>query len=216
MMHPKKIEIDDEPERTDSSRGSLTSNEGASNEAPAPSLTKPGTSAGEADGQPLTESAGGDQDLDSELQKARQEAEATYDRLLRVSAEFDNYRKRAQREAEEFRKFANESFAKDLLPVVDNLERAIQVSRGAEEGGAVGVVEGIEMTLRELLKVFEKHHVTPVESLGKVFDPNFHEAVMQEATEAYPPNTIVTEMQKGYLIRDRLLRPALVVVAKEK
>jgi molecular chaperone GrpE len=154
-----------------------------------------------------------DEGLQKKLDDALAESQQHYDRLLRVSAEFDNFKKRSAREADEFRKFANEALLKDLLLVVDNLERAIV---SANDSGDVNscVVEGVSMTRDEILKIFSKYGVSPVEAVGKPFDPTFHQAIMQEETDAHPENTVVSEMQKGYLLHDRLLRPSMVVVAK--
>jgi molecular chaperone GrpE len=151
--------------------------------------------------------------LQAKLEEAMADSQQHYDRLLRVSAEFDNFKKRSTREAEEFRKFANEAILKDLLHVVDNLERAISSANETGEANAC-VVEGVQMTCGEILKVFSKFGVTPVESVGKPFDPAFHQAIMQEESSEHPENTVVSEMQKGYLLHDRLLRPAMVVVSK--
>lgn len=151
--------------------------------------------------------------LQKKLDEALMESQQHYDRLLRVSAEFDNYKKRAAREADEFRKFANEALLKDLLHIVDNLERAIHSANENGDANAC-VVEGVCMTRDEILKIFSKYGVTLIEAVGKPFDPAYHQAVMQEETDAHPENTVVSEMQKGYLLHDRLLRPAMVVVAK--
>jgi molecular chaperone GrpE len=151
--------------------------------------------------------------LEKKLEEALSESQQHYDRLLRVSAEFDNFKKRSSREADEFRKFANEALLKDLLHVVDNLERAITSANDNGDANAC-VVEGVGMTRDEILKIFSKYGVSPVEAVGKPFDPTFHQAIMQEETDAHPENTVVSEMQKGYLLHDRLLRPAMVVVAK--
>ncbi len=159
--------------------------------------------AGEASGE----------NLKDELENMKQEAARNYDRLLRVSAEFDNYKKRMQREMEGMRKFANESLLKDLLTVVDNLERAIAASGSVRSEHDSCVVEGIELTLNDIMKLLKKYDVTPIESVGKPFDPAYHEAVMQEPSDQYPPNTVIKEFQKGYMIHDRLLRPAMVVVS---
>jgi molecular chaperone GrpE len=154
-------------------------------------------------------------EMETRLESLGQEAKENHDRFLRVSAEFENYKKRAAREMGDFRKFANESFVKAMLPVVDNLDRAIESSSN-DKNTNTSVVEGVNMTLREILKVFEQFSVIPFESLGKTFDPGFHQAVMQEENEEYPDNTVLNELQKGYLIHDRLLRPAMVVVSKKK
>lgn len=154
-------------------------------------------------------------EMEAELNATREEAKETYDRLLRVSAEFENYKKRSARDMDDFRKFANQALLKEMLSVVDNLELAI-TSADKNQDQDKSLKEGLDLTLKEILRVFEKFGVTPIESIGQVFDPTFHEAVMQEETDEYPENSVVTEMQKGYLIHDRLLRPAMVVVAKPK
>jgi molecular chaperone GrpE len=154
-------------------------------------------------------------ELEERLASKEQEALENYDRLLRVSAEFENYKKRTSREMEEFRKYSNQSLIKEMLSVVDNLELAMNSTDGKKTIDK-SLLEGLEMTHREILKVFEKFNVTPVSAQGQMFDPTFHEAVMQEETDDVPENTVVNELQKGYLIHDRLLRPAMVVVAKSK
>ncbi|MFO7861485.1 MAG: nucleotide exchange factor GrpE [Desulfosalsimonas sp.] len=152
--------------------------------------------------------------LKKEVAEARAEAAETYDRLLRLSAEFENYKKRMQRQAEDHRKYANESIIKDLLSVVDNLERAVNASRQSGSEADACMLEGLEMTLNEIRKVLKKYHVEPVEAVGQPFDPTYHEAVMQQPSEDHPDNTVIQEMQKGYMLHDRLIRPAMVVVAK--
>ncbi|MFC1515131.1 nucleotide exchange factor GrpE [Thermodesulfobacteriota bacterium] len=154
-------------------------------------------------------------EMESRLESLEQEAKENHDRFLRASAEFENYKKRAAREMNDFRKFANENIVKAMLPVVDNLDRAIE-SSGDDQKSVSSVVEGVNMTIREILKVFEQFGVMPFESLGESFDPGFHQAVMQEETEDHPDNTVIKELQKGYMIHDRLLRPAMVIVSKKK
>jgi len=153
--------------------------------------------------------------LEEKLGVVEQEAKENYDRWLRVSAEFENYKKRAAREMNDFRKFANESFVKAMLPVVDNLDRAIESSSNNKHADT-SMLEGVNMTLKEILKIFEQFNVKPFESLRKTFDPSLHQAVMQDETEAHPENSVVKELQKGYMMHDRLLRPAMVVVSKTK
>lgn len=152
-------------------------------------------------------------EFETELESVKQEAKENYDRLLRVSAEFDNYKKRAARQQSDLKKYANEALAKDLLSVVDNLERAID-SAANESKDISNFLEGVKMTHQEILKVLKKYHVSPIETVGNQFDPCYHQAVMQTETDEYPANTIIQELQKGYLIHDRLLRPAMVVVSK--
>lgn len=152
--------------------------------------------------------------LENKLLKAEEASKTSHDRLLRATAEFDNYKKRSERELAEFRKFANERLIKDLLPVMDNLERAIESS--TDDSANSGIIEGVEMTLKEIYKVLEKFNLKCLESEGKAFDPNFHQAVLQEETDEYPENVVIKVMQKGYILHDRLIRPAMVVVAKAK
>lgn len=152
-------------------------------------------------------------ELENRCETAEQESRQHYERLLRVSADFENFKKRSLREADDFRKYSNELLLLELLSVVDNLERAIQ-STGSENSTAGCVIEGVEMTLKALLKIFEKFSVKLIEAVGKPFDPNFHQAMMQEASDLYPENIIIREFQKGYLLHDRLLRPSMVVVSK--
>lgn len=147
------------------------------------------------------------------LEAAKKEAGDYYDRLLRLSAEFENYKKRASRELSDFRKFANETIIKDLLGVIDNLERAL-TSAVDQEGSAGSIAEGVDLTLKEILKILEKNGVTVIAAEGETFDPTFHQAVMQQETPDQPPNTVVQELQKGYLLHNRLLRPSMVAVSK--
>ena len=166
---------------------------------------------------PPSNGAGKDvESLKDQLESAQKTADEAHDRLLRLSAEFDNYKKRMNRQMDEFRKYANESLLKDLLPVVDNLERALNLAEEkAGEQMPESFIEGVEMTLNEILKILSRYHVTPIEAKGKPFDPVFHEAVMQEPSDDQPENTVINEFQKGYLIHDRLLRPSMVVVSKK-
>lgn len=165
------------------------------------------------------QATGPDQAAAGELVTLREKLEATeksvnenYDRYLRQVAELDNFKRRASREKEEAIRFANETLVRDLLPVVDNLERAIAHSKGESNGKPL--IEGVEMVLRGLFDVLAKYGVIQVSALGEPFDPGKHEAMAQVESGTHPPNTVVEEYHKGYLLRDRLLRPALVSVAK--
>ena len=154
-------------------------------------------------------------ELEAKLAAQEKEAKEAHDRLLRVSADYENYKKRSAREMEDFRKYANQSLLKEMLTVVDNLELAIN-SALEEKKTDKKLIEGLNLTRNEMLRVFEKFHVKPITARGEIFDPTFHEAVMREETDDYPENTVLSEFQKGYLIHDRLLRPAMVVVAVPK
>jgi molecular chaperone GrpE len=170
---------------------------------------------GEPDNTDQAEDNSPAQDLEAKLKSKEKEAQENYDRLLRVSAEFENFKKRSAREMDDFRKFANQSLIKEMLSVVDNLELAMNSTNG-HKAIDKGLLQGLQMTHREILKVFEKFNVKPIEAKGQTFDPTFHEAVMQEENDDFDDNTVISELQKGYLIHDRLLRPAMVVVAKSK
>jgi molecular chaperone GrpE len=153
--------------------------------------------------------------LEERLKAAEEKAEANYESLLRVTADFENYKKRIEREMSDVRKFANESLIKELLPIVDNLERALAIEYGKNKDTFEGIREGVEMTFKELMECLQKFGVTPMDSLEKPFDPNFHHAVSQEESEKYPENMVLKELQKGYMLRDRLLRAPMVVVSKK-
>ncbi len=147
------------------------------------------------------------------LAASQAEVEKNWDLYLRARADLENYRKRAQREKEDLSRFANENLLREILPVVDNLERALEHAR-QEDGGNGGLLQGVEMTLGQLQRVLEKFGVTAVCCVGEPFDPARHEALGQVESAEYPPNAVAQELQKGYLLNDRLLRPALVMVAK--
>ena len=151
----------------------------------------------------------GDDAIQLELTRLQQEAGQLRELYLRKLADFDNYRKRKDREVVEFRRQSNGELLRDLLPVVDNLERALAVS-GGEIGG---VRAGVELTLRQFREVLTRHGITVVDPEGQPFDPSLHEAVSRLHTAEAEPNTVMQVLQKGYRLGDRLLRAALVVVA---
>jgi len=181
-----------------------------------------------ADGTPVSEPAeehasgnteekkGDDSQIDPliELESVREEFRAEKDRFLRFYAEFDNYKKRNAREMQDFRKFANESLIRELLPVIDNLERAVQSAEQSSDADN-SIREGVSLIHRDILRIFEKFSVKAVASLGQPFDPAFHEAIGQEESEQ-GDNIVVKEFQKGYLLHDRLIRPAMVIVSRAK
>jgi molecular chaperone GrpE len=182
--------------------------------------------------------------LRQQLESKEQEIKAQQDKYLRLYAEFENYKKRAARDQEEFSKYANERLLKELLPVVDNLERAIahtrkgslQVSPGAAAGaGGIGgataphglpghtnikdpgkFLEGLGLILKQCLDVMGKFGVTGFESHLQPFDPTKHQAIGQVESEEHEDGTVIEEIQKGYRLNDRILRPALVMVSKKK
>ena len=145
------------------------------------------------------------------LEAKSREVEEHRDRYLRAAAEFDNARKRAARERDEYSRYANESLLRELLPVLDNFERALQAVRG--EPAAAAVTAGVELIQRELLRVLEKFGVTSFTSVGQPFDPERHEAIARVPAQGRPEGTVVDETARGYLLNGRVLRPAMVTVA---
>lgn len=158
-----------------------------------------------------------DPDLAAALEKAKAEAADYKDRTLRAVAELENFRRRAEKEREDVAKYAISNFAREMLPVADNLRRALD-NRPAVEGEAAAAVEafvaGVELTERELLAAFERFGIKKIEPMGQPFDHNYHEAMFEIEDASQPPGTVIQVMQAGYLLKDRLLRPALVGVSK--
>lgn len=152
--------------------------------------------------------------LRKELQEAKSQAEQLKDRWMRAAAELENFKKRSVRDREELLRQAQERVLREFLPVLDNLERALAHANNTE--GTEGLLEGIQMIQRQFLSALERLGVTPMEVLHQAFDPGKHEAMMQVESEEYEPNTVVQELEKGYLWQDRLLRAAKVAVSKRK
>jgi len=169
---------------------------------------------GELDqGQAGTEAAGGELEaLRAQLAEKDKEIAELKDKYLRTLADNENSRKRVRQQSEESVRIQREAILRDLLPIIDNLERALAASR--EGTDAKTIVDGVEMTVRALIDFLRAQGVTPVQSVGQAFDPNRHEAVDHVASQTHPPNTVVDEFHRGYLIGDRVLRPARVSVAK--
>lgn len=140
----------------------------------------------------------------------QQERDDLYDRLLRVTAEFDNYRKRTDRERRLLSESAGADVIQDLLPVLDDLERALDAATEADDAFR----EGVQLIHRQLLEVLRRRGVEPIESVGQLFDPNWHEALAQEPADGHADGEVVGEVRRGYRIGERLLRAAMVRVAK--
>jgi len=152
------------------------------------------------------------EELKKRAEEKEKEAREHHDRLLRMAADFDNYKKRVAKEKEEWIKFANEDLIRSILPFIDNLERAVSHSEKTRDVQAL--IEGIHLTLQQLLQALNRFGVSRIESVGKPFDPSLHEAMMVVETSEHEPNRVVEEHQKGYLLNDRLLRAATVSVSK--
>jgi molecular chaperone GrpE len=154
---------------------------------------------------------------ESEYLKLKEEADKAkeyWDRLLRLQADFENTRKRLEREKNDFIKFANEGIVLELLSILDDLERTVELAQSKHQDLAA-FLKGAEMILAHLYEMLKEHGVRPIEANGKIFDPNYHEALMQIESKDVPEHTVVEELQKGYLLNDRVIRTAKVKVAKK-
>lgn len=156
-----------------------------------------------------------EQDSSSELEQAlaakADEVKGLNDRYLRLAAEFENYKRLAQRDQRDQVKFANETLLKELLPIVDNLQRAVDFSKAT--AGCDQLIQGVQLTLKQFLETLSKFGVRQVSSVGEPFDPTRHQAVAKIESNNQPENTVVQEHQPGYLLHDRIVRPAMVTVA---
>jgi len=153
---------------------------------------------------------------EQELLKLKEDAhkgKESWDKLLRLQADFDNTRKRLEREKQDFVKFANESLILELLNILDDLERVVNLAESKSED-MPAFLKGVEMILAHIYEMLKEHGVKPIEAEGKIFDPNCHEALMQVEDKQLPEHTVVEEMQKGYLLNDRVIRTAKVKVSK--
>ncbi|MBU2538908.1 MAG: nucleotide exchange factor GrpE [Proteobacteria bacterium] len=166
----------------------------------------------EQEGSGQEQSGGEPEDVSVQLEKSLEKNRELEDKLLRMAAEQDNFRKRMQRERETALKYAEEAILRELLPSLDNLERAVAQCQCSPDAEAL--LAGVEMTCKGLLNTLEKFGVKPLDGEGQPFDPNFHEAVAMEASPDVPENQILQEYQKGYMFKDRLIRAAKVVVSK--
>ena len=167
----------------------------------------------ETPGEGLAEGAEETFDPLQELENSRAEASKNWDLYLRERADLENARKRHQRDREEAVRFANDRLLREMIPVLDNLERAVgHAEQGVDDNQ--GLLEGVNMTINQFRKALEDFGVRPIKALGEAFDPNLHQAIGQTESADQAPNTVLSEFQKGYLLNDRLLRPSLVMVAK--
>jgi len=166
--------------------------------------------AGSDDGKDTATAVGRERSApESELEKVKAERDALLDRLARTQAEFDNARKRASKEQQEFRDYALADALKSLLPVVDSLERALQVKSDGPD-----LRNGVELIQKQLLAALGRLSVNPIVAKGEAFDPRYHEAIEMVETGDVPDHQVIEELQRGYKFKDRLLRPAMVKVAK--
>jgi molecular chaperone GrpE len=152
-------------------------------------------------------------ELNNILEEKEEMIKALQDKVLYLQADFDNFKKLKIKEKQDTLKFGNEVLIKELLPVLDNLERALDHASKTED--FKGIHDGVKIISNEFLKVLERAGVERVDAIGKKFDPNFHEAFMQEEKDDVEPDTVVSEMQKGYILNGRLVRPSMVTISKK-
>jgi molecular chaperone GrpE len=152
------------------------------------------------------------QELLKKIKETQNESQENYDLYMRTYAEMENIKKRAKKEREDLAKYANESLIKEILPVIDNLQKAI--SHAQNDNNPSGLVEGVGLILDNLIKTLEKIGLKEVEAEGKPFDPNFHEAISQQVDDKVAPGHVIMELQKGYLLNERLIRPSIVVISQ--
>lgn len=155
-----------------------------------------------------------DTSLDAELTAAKEEAKTHYDKLLRTMADFENFRRRNEKEKQDAIKFANEELLRDLLGVVDHLEQALSHIQQTASPETKNLAMGIELVAKQLLGTLEKYGLKPIVAVGQPFDPSVHEALQMVDSEDALPNTVVAQHMRGYKLNDRLLRAALVDVVK--
>jgi molecular chaperone GrpE len=153
-----------------------------------------------------------ERDLAAEIEELRKKCDEYYDNWVRTTADFENYKKRVQKEKEEFIEYGNESILRDFLPVIDNFERALNFMKGNHDPSSI--IGGIELIYKQMMGLLEKYGVRPIEALGKKFDPFYHE-VVEERLTGEESGIVVQEYQKGYMYKTRVLRPSLVVVSKK-
>lgn len=179
---------------------------------PGEELDRESTESDSAAGLPMVESPADELErLRQEVADKTAEAAQNYDRFVRERADLENYKRRAQRERVDTLRFGSEQLVRDLLPIVDNLERAIEHAEASGEGEQL--VQGVRLVLKGALDVLARHGVTRIEAAGQLFDPAFHEAIAQVADDEVAPNHVVQQFQSGYRLHDRLLRPAQVSVS---
>lgn len=150
--------------------------------------------------------------LEEELEKAKAKAEERYNQLQRLQAEYDNYRKRTQKEKTELIKYATEGLMEELLPILDNFDRAISAAKVTSDFASFS--QGVEMIFRQIQTALGKEGLKAIDAVGQPFDPNLHEAVMRVESDEHPDNTVLEELQKGYYLKEKVLRPSMVKVSK--
>ena len=223
MSEPRKVEIHgpEDDERGPEGWEGVAEEASGGRLAPNPELEEALREAAEAVEEPRARAAAereaqsaaapqapaGDEALAAALDESR-------DRLLRLHADFENFRRRAAKERLEIQQYGHQNLVKDLLTSVDNLDRAIDHARTSGDGDLQSLLQGVELVRRELVAALGKHGVAAIEALGRPFDPALHEAMAQAPDDSVAPNTVIEELQRGYVLRDRLVRPSRVIVSR--
>ena len=208
MSENKKIET--EEQETETANSEATESPPIDDELEASEAAEPSADAESEDSSEAEALA----NLKAEYEAYKAESEEQHDQMLRTIAEFDNSRKRTEREKEESLKYALESFVKELIPTLDSVERAIHST--AESHDFDALAEGVEMIYKGILSTLEKRGVIPIDAVNEPFDPMQHEAVMHVESEEVPENCVIEEWQKGYILHNRVIRPSMVSVSKGK
>lgn len=221
-QHRKQMEVTPEAEEAAETAETAEGASGIDGEAPetagdTPETAGGGTSetAGDSPETPETRDADAEdtrsrEELLAEIARLNEELKELHNRLLRTSADFDNFRKRARQEKEELSKYATMRLVQEILPVLDNFHLAV----AAETADAESLKKGVDMVFRQFLSTLEREGVTEMNPVGKPFDPNYHEAVMQVESGDYESGIVVEELRKGYMLHDRVARPAMVKVSR--
>lgn len=207
-----KEQVDNpDPQGSDIDENERQKDEGAEGESGTEQASAP--SSGEVDlKKALEERDRKIEQLEAELEEARRTAEENYQKWLRAQADFDNFRKRTRTEKEEMQKYASLSVIEKLLPCMDNFERALTASR--ENPDFDSLLKGLEMIYAQMNKLLEEEEVKPIEAVGTPFNPEYHQAVMQVESEEHEEGIVVEEMLKGYMLKDKVIRPSMVKVSK--
>lgn len=196
-------------------QAAVAGSDGSDQAGPSPAASERGSSEGSPDKLTIEMLSRELQDLKGLYEEKVKEYEDLEERSVRLHADFDNFRRRSLKEKQESLQFGHQNLVKDLLPAVDDLERALEHGAQSEGSDVRGILDGVALVQRELLGALAKHGVTTIEAEGKTFDPTVHEAIGQVPSAEVPPNTVLQVLQKGYLIRDRMVRPARVLVSRE-
>ncbi|WP_422123117.1 nucleotide exchange factor GrpE [Planococcus sp. X10-3] len=206
MFNEKKPLTQEETSAADIEESSVEQQTGDNTDSPAEPLSEESASAENS----IEEQEIVEETKEEEIARLKDEVEAEQNKYLRLLADYDNFKRRAQKDREIASKFRSQSLLTDLLPVLDNFERALAVETKSDD--AASIMKGVEMVQKSLLEAVNREGLEEIPAVGESFDPNFHQAVMQEKDDNAEPGTVLQELQKGYSLKGRVLRPAMVKV----